>query len=336
MGAVRSRPARAQTLDRRAILRLREEECDALRDLRPDAFGRLRARSRVGRRERVDRPVSRPRAARRFGRPRTGCRAPRARVRARATSESSIASSTLRTDFSPMRGRSTSCSGAQIVEVGDFVTEAGIDEQRRHRVADAFDIHRAARAPVSQALAQLRGTRYVRAVREDVVRRMVDGRSAHGARRREHVRARVLRDAVRARAPRRTGMTSPARRTTTVSPIADVLAHDIGFVVQRRHLYRHAADRHGFEYRVRIEFARAAHVDADVEQFRPRFGCAKLEGRRPTRILPRVSELRLQREIVDLDDDAVDLVWQRVALRFPVPAEMRGRRRSWHSASLRH
>ena len=70
---------------------------------------------------------------------------------------------------------------------------------------------------------------------------------------------------------------------------ANIFAEDVGFVVQRRPLDGHAADRHGRQDRERIELSRAADVDSDVEKFRASFLSAKLEGRRPAWIFARIA-----------------------------------------------
>ena len=64
------------------------------------------------------------------------------------------------------------------------------------------------------------------------------------------------------------GMTSPARCTITVSPIAHVLARDLVLVVQRRVGDDDAADRHRLEPRDRRQRAGAADLDVDASSTR--------------------------------------------------------------------
>ena len=62
------------------------------------------------------------------------------------------------------------------------------------------------------------------------------------------------------------GITSPARRTTTVSPMQHALALDLVGVVQRRHRDGHAADADRLEHRERGHRAGAPDADLDVAE----------------------------------------------------------------------
>ena len=93
---------------------------------------------------------------------------------------------------------------------------------------------------------------------------------------------------------------------------------DVVDVVQRRALHRDAADLHGLEHGVGIERSGAPDGDDDIEQLRARLARLELERDRPARIARHDAEPFLQREIVDLDDDAVDLVIELVAPLLPV------------------
>ena len=99
---------------------------------------------------------------------------------------------------------------------------------------------------------------------------------------------------------------------------ADVVVADVVLVVQRRVGDGRAADLHRLEHGVGVEHAGAADADHDVEQLRARVARAELVGDRPARVFAGGAELRLQREVVDLDHDAVDLVVERLALRLPI------------------
>ncbi len=109
--------------------------------------------------------------------------------------------------------------------------------------------------------------------------------------------------------PRISGMTSPALRSTTVSPIEDALADDL--------LRRCAgwpcstvdpATLTGSITRERRDPAGAADVDLDVEQGGGDLLRRVLEGDRPPRRAAGAAEPALHRDLVDLDHQAVDLV----------------------------
>ena len=75
-----------------------------------------------------------------------------------------------------------------------------------------------------------------------------------------------------------------------------------------------ARDQHGFHDAVRGHAARAAHLDADVEQTRVGLFGRELVGGRPARRARGRAKRTLQVQVVDLDDDAVDLVDEAVAV----------------------
>ena len=105
----------------------------------------------------------------------------------------------------------------------------------------------------------------------------------------------------------------------------NVVARDVLRVVQRGALDRYAADRHGFEYGVGIECAGAADRDRDVEQLCARFARLEFVGDRPARFARDSAELLLQREVIDLDHDTVDLVVETVARGLPALAKRNDR-----------
>ena len=95
---------------------------------------------------------------------------------------------------------------------------------------------------------------------------------------------------------------------------ANVLAVDVLFVVQRRMPHDHATDLDGLELGKRVERTRASDVDLDAEQFRGARRGRKLERDRPPRIATDGAQRRLQSKIVDLDDRAIDVVVQALAV----------------------
>src|SRR5206468_1437265 len=96
--------------------------------------------------------------------------------------------------------------------------------------------------------------------------------------------------------------------------LADLLAVDVLFVVQRRARDRDAADLDRREDRPWVERTGAADADHDLLEPRHRGHRRPLERARPARTLVQRAEPALLVEVVDLDDDAVDLV---VELRAP-------------------
>ncbi len=99
-----------------------------------------------------------------------------------------------------------------------------------------------------------------------------------------------------------------------------VLQANLVFVVQRRQPDSRPADEHGLEHCERCRLPRATDRHHDVAQGRHAFLGRELVGDRPPRGVARRAERLPLREIVDLDDDTVDLVGQRVALVLPAAA----------------
>ena len=94
----------------------------------------------------------------------------------------------------------------------------------------------------------------------------------------------------------------------------DALAGDLLGVVQGRARNVRARDQHGFHDAVRGHAAGAPHLDADVEQARVDLLGRELVGGRPARRARGRAEGTLQVQVVNLDDDAVDLVDEAVAV----------------------
>ena len=98
----------------------------------------------------------------------------------------------------------------------------------------------------------------------------------------------------------------------------DVLAGDLVLVVQRGAGDQHAADVDWFEFGDRGQRAGAADLDADVAQHRGGLFGRELPGDRPARRAADEAEPALQRQVVDLVDDAVDVVAEAGALPAPI------------------
>ena len=102
------------------------------------------------------------------------------------------------------------------------------------------------------------------------------------------------------------GITSPARTTSTQSPIRIVLLLDLVFVVERGGRDGDAADFHRLEDREWCQRTGAAHVHLDVEQAGDRDLGGELPGHRPPRLPPADhAEVLVQGEPIDLHDHAV-------------------------------
>ena len=117
---------------------------------------------------------------------------------------------------------------------------------------------------------------------------------------------------------------------------ADVLPLDLIHVVERRVAHRDAADRHGLELRDGREHAGASDGGKDVHDARRRLARLELPRDGPARRARDLTEPTLQREIVHLDHDAVDLVGERVALALELGIEGAGGRHGVEHAAVRH
>ena len=118
--------------------------------------------------------------------------------------------------------------------------------------------------------------------------------------------------------PTISGITSPALRSTTVSPISTPLRLTSLRVVQRGHAHRRAGHLHRLHHPERRDPTGPADVDADVQQLGGDLLGRVLVGDRPARRPRRRAELVLHRPLVELDHHAVDLVLAGV----PVLAEV--------------
>ena len=118
--------------------------------------------------------------------------------------------------------------------------------------------------------------------------------------------------------PSTSGITSPALRITTRSPISTPLRLTSLALCSVAIATVEPGDLHRLHHRERRDPAGAAHVDLDVQQRRGRLLRRVLVGDRPARRARRGAEPALLGDLVDLDHDAVDLVLDVVAVRAPV------------------
>ena len=115
-------------------------------------------------------------------------------------------------------------------------------------------------------------------------------------------------------------------------PLAEVLAREVLGVVQRRHRDGRAGDEHRLEHGVGRVRAGASDVDLDLQQLRVRLLRGELERRRPARELRRRAQPLAQRQVVDLDDDAVGVERRDRGARPPTSGRTRPPRRCRRSA----
>ena len=118
--------------------------------------------------------------------------------------------------------------------------------------------------------------------------------------------------------PSTSGMTSPALRITTVSPISTPLRLTSDALCSVAWLDRRAGDLDRLHVGERRDPAGAADVDPDVEQLGGGLLRRVLVGDRPARCARRGAEPALQRHLVDFDHHAVDFVLDVVAVLAPV------------------
>ena len=106
------------------------------------------------------------------------------------------------------------------------------------------------------------------------------------------------------------GITSPARRTTTVSPTRTSLRRTSSSLCSVALVDGDAADEHRLQPRDRRDRAGAADLDVDAQHLGRHFLGRELVRDREARRARDEAELGLLREAVDLVDDAVDVVGQ--------------------------
>ena len=192
----------------------------------------------------------------------------------------------------------------------------GLGHSQGGFVAEALHVQGASRADVGEAFGDLRGAQaLVRAAQVDVAFLLLDERRPAGGALGGHHEgalgavARVLDGG--------DDLGDDVAGLAQDDEVADehTLAGDLLCVVQGRARDVRAGDQHGFHDAVRGHAAGAPHLDADIEQARVDLFGRELVGGRPARRARGRAEGTLQVQVVDLDDDAVDLVDEAVAVR---------------------
>ena len=109
-----------------------------------------------------------------------------------------------------------------------------------------------------------------------------------------------------------------------LEPIPDLHAEALDFVhvVEGGVADGSAADRNRSEHGNRCELSRAADLHADVFQFGDACARGVFVRDGPARSFSSEAEFVLQCSAIDFDDDAIDFVRQRFALRFPLLNEI--------------
>ena len=212
----------------------------------------------------------------------------------------------------------------ELVDVTCVLDEAGVGELADPFLAEAFDVHRAAPGEVHDALHALHGAVDVDAVVVRLTFEPDERLPAVGALRGELPLPRAL----AALGEDRTDdlgddIAGPAHDHRVA--LADVLPGHVVLVVQCGERDVGAPDEHRLEDRERRRPARAADADHDVAQDRRLLFGRELVRDRPARRTRRRSHLGALAEVVDLHHDTVDVVAERVALRFHLAAELEHR-----------
>ena len=191
--------------------------------------------------------------------------------------------------------------------------EPAIDELVDHALPQMLDVHRPARAPVEQPLLQLGGARAVRAPPVRLPLGAEGDTLAGRAPRRELPGHRVGRAAgLDHLHDVRDDVAGALDQDRVADP--DVLAADLVLVVEADVADHDPGELHRLELRAGREHARLADVDRDRAHDRGGLAGGELERDRPPRVVRRRAEPALLLERVHLDDGAVGLVRERVAL----------------------
>ena len=223
--------------------------------------------------------------------------------------------------------------GEQVALVGD---DPGVQQRGRRLVAQSLDVQAAAAGEVKHPLAQLR--------------RAATGSSGSGCRRRPpwpaRARCRIPGSGVgmtnsrsvpsrrSTTGPSTSGMTSPALRIITVSPISTPLRLTSEPLCRVAMPDRRPGDAHRRHHRERGDPAGAPDVDLDVEQLGLRLFGRVLVGDRPARRPRGGTEPALQGEIVDFDHHTVDFVLDLVAVLAPVADALPHRGQAGHPGGV--
>jgi len=203
----------------------------------------------------------------------------------------------------------------EIEQIGDVVDEPRLHERHDDLLAEPVDVHLVPRREeLDRAEPLRRAADPVRAQQHDPALFARQLRIAERAlRRRQECRTRpFLGDAEDLRNDLAGFLEQHAIALAEPEP------RDLIPVVDRRARHGRAGDVDGIEQRDRRDRTRAADVDLEVVQDRRDLARRELVGDRPARRLRGRAERAAHREVVDLDDEAIDLVRQRIALVLPV------------------
>ena len=217
---------------------------------------------------------------------------------------------------SSVRSRSSLGEGEQVALVGD---DPGLQQRDRRLVAEALDVERAAAGDVEHPLPQLR-----RAVRE-FGQRMSASPSLAGASVVPHsghvvgmTNSRSVPSRRSTTGPSTSGITSPALRITTVSPISTPLRLTSDALCRVARLTVEPATLTGSMKANGVTRPVRPTLTLMSSSLVVRLLGRVLVGDRPARRPRRGAEPALQRDLVDFDHHAVDFVFDVVAVLAPV------------------
>ena len=277
---------------------------------------------------------TRPPAPARPARPRGGCRGRTAAARARAAGCRRSADAASRPTSAPSARAPRAGRRVRLIEVGEIAARGRSPTTWSTSASPSPSMFIARR---DAKCSRLRRSRAGHAVFTHRQTASSSGRCSAAA------AARALRRAsatARRSGPRREstgpttfGMTSPPFSMMHVVAGADVAARDLLLVVQRRHLDRRSRQPDRLEHGERRHRARAPDVHVDPQQLRRGLLGRELERDGPARELRRRPGLLPERQVVQLDDDAVGVERQRVPPVAPPLAVRRARRRRPRTAA---
>ncbi len=216
---------------------------------------------------------------------------------------------------------------AQPIQIGRRAHQLRVDELVDELVAQALDVHRAAAREMQQRLLALRGAdQSAGAARDRLAFESQHRRPAFGALRRHDERLRILRPALGQHTNDFGDHVAGAAHDDGIADV-HVLATHLVLVVQRGVDDGDAADEHRLQPRHRRDRAGAADLHVDADDFGRHLLGGELVREREARCARDVAELALRGEVVDLVDDAVDVVRQLRAPRADAPVIARAGRR---------
>ncbi len=199
------------------------------------------------------------------------------------------------------------------VEVGGRLHLVTLDQLLDHPLAETLDVERAAAREVPQRLLALSAAgEAAGAARHRLALDAQHPRAAHRTALRQLYRPGVLSPPVGHHAHHFGDHIPGAAHHHGVSD-PHVLAVHLVDVVQRDVAHRHAAHEHRREPRHRRERSGAADLELDVPDDGERLVGSKLVGDRPARRARHESEPLLVGAVIELVDDAVDLIGERAA-----------------------